>query len=105
MITKTLRDENVDFILDASNYSQPVSLLSIACPDTLLLNIKLKAEQAIELEAKNLIDGIDVKKGMITTNPKAYYISLCSTFIPKYDIDKNMDPKLIPAAISKQRLN
>ena len=105
MITKTLRDENVDFILDASNYHQPVPLLRIACPDNLLLNLGLPAEQAIEITGKNMADGMEIKKGMITGNAKAYYMSLCSTFSSNYAIDKYLDLELIPDAISRQRLN
>ena len=105
MITKTLRDENVDFILDASDYPQPVSLLRVAFPDHLLLNVGLPAKQAIELIGENLGDSMDIKKGMITGNPQAYYMSLCSTFNSNYAIDKYLDLELIPEAISKQQLN
>jgi hypothetical protein len=105
MITKTLRDENVDFILDASDYPQPVSLLRVAFPDHLLLNLKLHAKQAIELIGENLADSMDIKKGMITGNPKAYYMSLCSTFSSNYAIENYLDLELIPDAISKQQLN
>ena len=105
MITKTLRDENVDFILDASSYPQPVSLLRIAFPDNLLLNLKLSSTQAIQLTGKNLSDSMEIRKGMITDNLKAYYMSLCSTFSSNYAIDKYLDLELIPDAISKQQLN
>jgi predicted nucleotide-binding protein (sugar kinase/HSP70/actin superfamily) len=105
MITKTLRDETVDFILDASKFSQPVSLLRITNPDNLLLNLGLSSGQAIELVGKNMSESMQIKKGMIIGNPKAYYMSLCSTFISDYAIERNLDIELIPGAISKQQLN
>jgi DNA-binding NarL/FixJ family response regulator len=105
MITQTLKDETVDFILDASRYHQPVSLLRIAAPDNLLLNVGLPAEQAIKITGKNMEDGMDITKGMITSNAKAYYMSLCRTFSAVYAIDNSLDLELIPDAISKRQLN
>ena len=105
MITKTLRDEKVDFILDASNSSQPVSLLRIASPDNLILTMGLSREQSIELASENLQDGMEFKKGMITSNLRAYYVSLCGTFSSNYAIDKTLDFELIPGAVANQQLN
>ena len=105
MLTLSLQDENVDFILDASGFSDPVSLLSVAHPDSLLFNISLPAARAIELASMNLQEGIEVKKGMITTSGKSYYMSLCSTFSSSYIIDSSLELELIPRVISQQQAN
>ena len=104
-IATMLKDEKVDFILDASRYARPVSLLRVAQPDNVLLKLNLSSKQAIELTGKNLSENMEMKKGMIVGNPHAYYMSLCSTFWTNYDIDHNLDIELIPEAISKQQLN
>ena len=104
-ITTMLKDDKVDFILDASRYSRPVSLLRVAQPDNVLLKLNLSSKQAIQLTGKNLSENMEMTKGMITGNRKAYYMSLCSTFWNNYDIDKNLDLDLIPGAVSKQQLN
>ncbi len=104
-ITIMLRDEKVDFILDASRYARPVSLLRVAQPDNILLKLNLSSKQAIELTGKNLSENMEMKKGMIVGNPHAYYMSLCSTFWNKYNIDENLDIELIPQAVLKQQLN
>ena len=83
-ITTMLRDEKVDFILDASRYARPVSLLRVAQPDNVLLKLNLSSKQAIELTGKNLSENMEMKKGMITGNPHAYYMSLCSTLWTNY---------------------
>ena len=104
-ITTMLKDDKVDFILDASRYSRPVSLLRVAQPDNVLLRLNLSSKQAIQLTGKNLSENMEMTKGMITGNPKAYYMSLCSTFWNNYDIEENLDLELIPEAISRQQLN
>ncbi|MGZ4035253.1 MAG: hypothetical protein ACXVP4_10350 [Bacteroidia bacterium] len=105
MITKMLKDDKVDFILDASRYPKPISLLRIAFPDNLMLNLKLHVKQAIEMVGKNLSENMEMQRGMITASPKAYYMSLCSTFRSNYFIDNHLDLELIPDTISKQQLN
>jgi len=104
-ITTMLRDEKVDFILDASRYARPVSLLRVAQPDNILLKLNLSSKQAIELTGKSLSENLEMKKGMITGNRHAYYMSLCSTLWTNYDINQNLDIELIPEAVSKQQLN
>lgn len=104
-ITTMLRDEKVDFILDASRYARPVSLLRVAQPDNILLKLNLSSKQAIELTGNSLSENIEMKKGMITGNPHTYYMSLCSTLWSNYDINQNLDIELIPEAVSKQQLN
>ena len=104
-ITAMLRDEKVDFILDASRYARLVSLLRVAQPDNILLKLNLSSKQAIELTGKSLSENIEMKKGMITGNLHAYYMSLCSTLWTNYDINQNLDIELIPEAVSKQQLN
>ena len=107
MITQTLRDEKVDFILDASGYTRPVPLLRIACPDNLVLNMGLSREQAIELASEYLqgADGSETRKGMITGNPRAYYMSLCGTLRSNYAVDQFLDLESVPGAIARQQLN
>ena len=104
-MTAMLRDEKVDFILDASGYALPVSLLRVAQPDNVLLKLNLSSKQAIELTGKNLSENMEMKKGMITGNPHAYYMSLCSTLWTNYNIGHDLDIELIPEAVSKQQLN
>ncbi|HEY5408002.1 MAG TPA: hypothetical protein VIJ92_12990 [Ginsengibacter sp.] len=104
-ITTMLRDDKVDFILDASRYAKPVSLLRVARPDNVLLKLNMSSKQAIQLTGKNLSENMEIKKGMITGNAKAYYMSLCSTFWTNYEIDEDLDFELIPAALAKQQLN
>jgi len=99
------REENVDYILDASGYSKPVSLLAQVSPDMLVLNLKLPANAAINLIGSNMQDSMDLKMGMITSNPRAFYISLCTTLDSAYFIDSSSILELIPEMISKQQLN
>ena len=105
MIIRELREEDVDYILDSSNYSLPVPLLRITNPDKLLLNLKLPARRAIELLGQDMQDTMQIKRGMITTNPGAYYMSLCTTLNSDYIIDKYMDIELVPDVVAKQQLN
>lgn len=105
MLTLSLRDENVDYILDASGFSDPVSLLRVAHPHHVMLNLSLPANQAIELTSLNMQEDMDIDKGMITSSSKAYYISLCNSFCSSYMIDSSQDIEAIPRAISKQQAN
>lgn len=105
MLTLSLKDENVDFILDACRFPNPVSLLRVAHPDNLMLNLALPAKQAVELTSRALQEGMEINKGMITSNATAYYMSLCSTFRSSYVVDNCMDLELIPAEISRQQAN
>jgi DNA-binding NarL/FixJ family response regulator len=105
MLTLSLKDENVDFILDASEFAQPVSLLRVTPPDYLMLNLNLPSAQAIELTNRNLQEDMEIRKGMITKSTSAYYISLCSTFSTSYVFDNSLDLASMPAAISKQQAN
>ena len=98
-------EENVDYILDASGYSKPVSLLVQVSPDMLVLNLKLPANAAINLVGSNMQDSMDLKMGMITSNPRAFYISLCTTLDSAYFIDSSSILELIPEIVSKQQLN
>jgi DNA-binding NarL/FixJ family response regulator len=105
MLTLSLKDENVDFILDASEFAQPVSLLRVTPPDYLMLNLNLPSAQAIELTNRSLQEDMEIRKGMITKSTSAYYISLCSTFSSSYIFDNSLDLALMPAAISMQQAN
>ena len=60
VITRALKQEDVDYILDASNYSQPVPLLTIAYPDELLLNLKLPCKEAIELIGREMQNSMEI---------------------------------------------
>src|SRR5258705_9743388 len=100
-----ISEENVDYILDASGYSQPVSLLAQVSPDMLVLNLKLPGNTAINLVGSNMQDSMDLKMGMITSNPRAFYISLCTTLDSAYFIDSSSILELIPEMLSKQQLN
>lgn len=105
MITRMLNNENEDYILDASEFSQPVSLLIITQPDELLLNINLSTGEALKLIEKDMEDNLGINQGMITRNPRAYYMDLCRSLRSDYFVDKYMDLELIPEAVSKQQLN
>jgi len=83
-----LSEENVDYILDASGYSNPASLIMEVAPDSLLLNVKLSSNAAINLMEK-ICRQHGFKNGMITSNARAFYMSLCSTFTSEYLIDKS----------------
>ena len=100
-----ISEENVDYILDASGYSQPVSLLAQVSPDMVVLNLKLPDNAAINLVGSNMQDSMDLKMGMITSNPRAFYISLCTTLDSAYFIDSASILELIPEIVSKQQLN
>ena len=105
MITRMLNKENEDYILDASEFSQPVSLLTITQPDELLLNINLSTGEALKLIEKDMEDNLGINQGMITRNPRAYYMDLCRSLRSDYFVDKYLDLELIPEAVSKQQLN
>ena len=98
-------DEDEDYILDASTYSHPVPLLLIAGPDRVFLNLKLPADQAIELVGRDMQNSMEINRAMIISNPAAYYMSLCKTLSSDYHIDQYMDFELVPGAIAKQQLN
>jgi DNA-binding NarL/FixJ family response regulator len=100
-----ISEENVDYILDASGYSRPVSLLAQVSPDMLVLNLKLPRNAAINLVGSNMQDSMDLKMGMITSNARAFYISLCTTLDSAYFIDRSSTLELIPEIVSKQQLN
>ena len=100
-----ISEENVDYILDASGFSQPVSLLAQVSPDMLVLNLKLPGNAAINLVGSNMQDSMDLKMGMITSNARAFYISLCTTLDSAYFIDRSSTLELIPEIVSKQQLN
>ena len=92
-------------ILNATNYSHPVSLLNITIPDLLLLNLKLPVETAAEMTIAGLKNDRRVKVGMITSDASAYYTSLCSTFNSIYKIDTSTGLRSIPDVLGKQQLN
>jgi hypothetical protein len=104
-LTEMLHDDRVDFILDASKFRQPVSLIKVAHPDCLLLNLHLPAKDAVILSGQSLSASADNKKAMITRNIRAYYMSLCNTLEGGYYIESGMDLELIPGAVAKQQLN
>jgi hypothetical protein len=104
-IKSILSEENVDYILDASGYSNPASLITEVAPDSLLLNLKLSSNAAINLMGENMQDSMDLKMGMITSNARAFYMSLCSTFTSEYLIDKSCHIVLIPEIVSRRQLN
>ena len=100
-----ISEENVDYILDASGYSQPASLLAQVSPDLLVLNLKLPCNAAINLVGSNMQDSLDLKMGMITSDASAFYMSLCTTLDSAYFIDSSSILELIPEIVSKQQLN
>ena len=104
-LTDMLHDDRVDFILDASKFRRPVSLMRVTHPDCLLLNLHLPAKDAVILSGQSLSASADNKKAMITGNISAYYMSLCNTFEGGYYIESGMDLALIPSAVAKQQLN
>ncbi|MEO8765364.1 MAG: hypothetical protein ABI416_13795 [Ginsengibacter sp.] len=104
-ITETLKDENVDFIIDASDFLQPVDLLNIAHPDLLLLNLKLPSTEAIKLMGLEMQDNMYLNESMITSCLQAYYVSLCSTFYSNYKISNQQELESIPGEIAMQQLN
>lgn len=105
MITRMLRNEDEDYILDASQFPRPVSLLTITQPDELLLNLKLSRNEALKLIEGDMQNNFEINQGMITSNPGAYYMDLCRSFSSHYFLDNFIDLELIPDTISKQQLN
>lgn len=105
MITRMLQNEAEDYILDASQFEQPVSLLTITQPDELLLNLKLPRREALKLIEGDMQDNFEINQGMITSNSRAYYMDLCRSLSSHYFVDNFIELKLLPDAISKQQLN
>lgn len=105
MITRMLQNEDEDYILDASQFAQPVSLLTITQPDELLLNLKLTRKEALKLIEGDMQDNSEIKQGMITSNSRAYYMDLCRSLSSHYFMDNFFELELIPDTISKQQLN
>lgn len=103
-IKMILNQDHADHILDASAYSRPGSLMKITAPDMMLLNLGLSRTTSIEIVGEHLQENMTMKLGMITTNPRAYYMSLCSTLSHSYFID-GLSLEFIPEAISKLQLN
>jgi two-component SAPR family response regulator len=104
-IKAMLDQENVDHILDASDYSEPLSLLTVADPDMLLLNVNLSGKVAIDLVCESMQDSPEINRGMITSNPGAYYISLCSTFGSEYCMNRSLGIGSMFQAVTMQQLN
>ena len=100
-----LNEVNVDYILDASNFPQPVSLLARVSPDILLLNMKMRCNEAINLVASNMQEDADLRTAMITSSISAFYMSLCSTLGSQYYIHRCTNLEVIPETISRQQLN
>jgi len=96
--------ENTDFILDASDYSKPIDLLKVTTPDIVLLNLR-PAKGCLDYLGKAMQDNADLEVGMITNNPKAYYMSLCSTLCEQYTIDKGIDLEFIPEGVARLQFN
>lgn len=99
------RDETKDYILDTSGYLKPSALISAMDPDFLLLNLGLAGRAAIHLVALKMQGSGDIKIGMITSDPYAYYMSLCSTFYSNYFIGNPADLEEVPCRVSYQQLN
>jgi hypothetical protein len=97
-------EENIDHILDASDYSKPVALINIVTPDILLLNLQ-PDRTCIDLLGREMQNNTGLGLGMVTSNPGAYYMSLCSTLGEEYFIDKSLSLEFIPGAVSVQQLN
>jgi len=104
-IKSTLKQENMDYILDASGHPDPLSLLTVAYPDMVLLNVNLPDNQAVDVTGTFMQENTEINLGMITCNPSAYYVSLCATFSREYSIDISADLQLIPGIITGQQLN
>jgi len=104
-LTDMLQDDRVDFILDASKFRKPVSLMRVAQPDCLLLNVHLTPKDAVILSGRSLSASAENKTAMITGNVSAYYMSLCNTFSGGYRIENGMDFEMIPGVVAKQQLN
>jgi two-component SAPR family response regulator len=104
-IKMMLQEQNADHILDASKFAQPVALMNITNPDLLLLNLKLQSNSAVGIVGEQMQDDMEMKLGMITTNPQAYYISLCSSFSEDYLLPSSPELEVIPGAIAEQQLN
>ncbi len=105
MITRMLQNKDEDYILDASQFAQPVSLLTITQPDELLLNLKLPRKEALKLMEGDMQDNLEINQGMITSNPRAYYMDLCRSLSSYYFVDNFIELELLPGAISGQQLN
>lgn len=99
------KDENKDYILDTSGYLKPSLLISAMGPDFLLLNLGLKGKAAIDLVALKMRDTGEIKIGMITNNPYAYYMSLCNTFHSNYFIGNPACLEEVSCRVSYLQLN
>ena len=106
-IETALLQGNGDYILvlDGTTYSDAVSLLDVIVPDTLLLNLKLANDEAVEINNTYMEKSSEMRLGMITMDPGIYYVSLCSTLGTHYYINNPIDVESIAAGISKQQLN
>ena len=103
---KTQRlEEPADYILDASNYSQPTNLLTVANPDSLLLNLKIPFTAAIELVNSAMEQSDHLKVGMITREASTFYARLCASFAEEYLVHPLVDVAQMPDAIAFRQLN
>ncbi len=104
-INPLLYHTNVDFILDASDYPKPLTLMTVACPDMLLLNLNLSKKSSCDFVSLQLQSNPEINKAMITSSAHLYYMSLCSTFKSDYFVGKGIDMELVPWLIERQQLN
>ena len=93
------------YILDASNYYEPASLIAIAYPDVVQLNLKMTRTNSLDLICTDMQEANKTQLGMITKNVAAYYMSLCKTFTDWYQIEKTQSLQTISATIIQAQLN
>jgi len=91
--------------LNTSGYRKPSELISAMGPDFLLLNLGLAGGEAINMVALKMQDTGDIRIGMITCDPYAYYMSLCSTFHSDYFIGSPANLEEVPCRFSYLQLN
>ena len=97
--------ENVNYILDASKYSRPVSLLTIVNPNIIVYDLKEHGKNGIDLLSTEMQNNPELKVGMVTNNAEAYHMSLCSTLSSEYFFDKTLDLESVTETVLRLQLN
>ena len=101
-----LSDRNeAGYILDASNYAQADSMITIAEPEMLLLDINLPGKTGIEIVGTAMGENLDIQVGMITTNAGTYYKNLCQTICDASLFDHKIDLQSAPEVLAQLQLN
>jgi DNA-binding NarL/FixJ family response regulator len=98
--TEILDDmDNIDTVLQASNYREGSQVLDYVTPDVVLLDINLPDKSGIELLRHIKARQINTRVIMITNHATEHYKKICAGLGAEHFFDKSNEFELIPDII------